>query len=88
MDNGDLLGSGGTFTTTFEAIRSAGRQVSVVLSAPGRNYTGWVFRTGGDWVVLRQDVDNKSDTTDVMIPFSAISYMDIVGRAYVERNAV
>ena len=88
MDNEDLLGSGGTFTTTFEAIRTAGRQVSVVLSAPGRNYTGWVFRTGGDWVVLRQDVDNRSDRSDVMIPFTAIAYMDIVVRAFGERNAV
>jgi hypothetical protein len=88
MSNQDLLGSGGTFTTTFEAIRTAGRQVSVALAAPGRSYTGWVFRTGSDWVVLRQDIDNKSDTTDVMIPFAAISYVDIVGRAYAARDAV
>src|SRR5215208_897665 len=88
MDNEDLLGTGGTFRGTFEAILGAGRQASVVLSAPGRSYIGWVFRTGDDWVVLRQDVDNKSDSSDVMIPFTAISYLEIVTRAYVIRDAI
>lgn len=87
MENVNLLGAGGTLKSTLEAIQAANRQVSILLLT-AKGYTGWVFRVGEDWVVVRLDSENRSDTSDVMIPFRAIASLDLPAAAQMMRTSV
>jgi hypothetical protein len=75
-----LLGSGGSFQGTFEALQKEKRLVNVSL-VTGETVIG---RVAGHpttaYVVIRETDDDPTEDSDVLIPYSSVVTIRIVPR--------
>jgi hypothetical protein len=91
-DEGMLLGAGGSLKSTFEAVKTAGRQVSIWLltgDPPGRDVTGREAlsnRIKGNvlghptdqYVVIHENPESKTTISRVLVQYAAIAAVGLV----------